>query len=283
MPMFFFLSGLFAFKKDIYNIKDIASLVKTKAITLLLPFIFVGSIYTIISKKSILDNLLFSNMHNGYWFIWVLFLMFLILFIVQFLNSILNPQKKIIIHISIFTLIYLSIIIIYTFLPQSKLYHFFSIPQIFRYIIFFFFGILYGKYERIRTLFTNQYTQFLSIILAIFLGIIYYNTHVTLIQLLSRFFSIIILFNMIRQKKESLVFNTYISHIGRKSLSIYVLHYLFIIDLPLDWLINIYPNISCTFLIVCILSIGITITTLLLDSLISSSSILSFLLTGKNK
>lgn len=283
MPIFFFLSGLFAFKKDIYNTQTIMSLIKTKTITLLLPFIFVGSIYTIISKTSILDNFLFSNMHNGYWFIWVLFMMFLILSIVQIINYILNPQKKIIIHIGIFILIYLGIIFIYTFFSQTLFYHFFSIPQIFRYIIFFFFGILYSKYEQVRILFSNQYTQFLSIILAILLGIIYYNTHIIFTQLLSRLFSVIALFNIIKQNKESLILNKYISYIGKKSLSIYILHYFLIFDLPFGWLINIYSNISCTFFVVCILSIAITITTLLLDLLISSSSILSFLFIGKNK
>lgn len=283
MPMFFFLSGLFAFKQEKYDKKTFINLIQKKSTSLLLPYILVGSIFTIIFKESLFKDFFINNMHGGYWFVWVLFLFFVITFFIEYLNSIINSHKKLFVHVCLFIFFYLIIIIAYNFLRNTEVGTFFSIPQIFRYIPFFFLGILYNKYNEIKNVILHEYTIFTSIIFAITFGIFYNNTASLICQLLSRLFSTIIIFNIIIKYKESLFLNKYFSYIGKKSLNIYIFHYFFIQNLPLDILIYTYPNISITFISVSIISICIICVTLLLDVIVNSSSILSFLFLGKNK
>jgi len=96
MPLFFFLSGMFAKQTD--NWYGIYSNLKKKAVQLLIPFLCTGMLYTIICIKSRPWWSLFwwpeGGAHNGYWFVWALFEIYMLFSICQLIDIWLTNRWK---------------------------------------------------------------------------------------------------------------------------------------------------------------------------------------------
>ena len=85
MPLFFIISGYLGYKKD-YDINQSLFYLRNKAIGLIIPFLFFGSIYTLIYNYDYI--LLFTDsMKMGYWFTFSLFLIFCLYYIVEIIYS----------------------------------------------------------------------------------------------------------------------------------------------------------------------------------------------------
>ena len=87
MPLFFFLSGLFA--KPQYNYSDSIICIKNKFLQLMVPFIICCSFFVLImSSKPWWSLFYFPNggAHMGYWFILVLFEFYLLFTLCQILT-----------------------------------------------------------------------------------------------------------------------------------------------------------------------------------------------------
>ena len=97
MPFFFMLSGYFAWRVKRLDI----SFFKKKARTLLLPCIVVGLLFTMINGGY--DAFVFSEFHNGYWFLWSLFCIWCLFALVKWFIS-LCRIKNILIEIGILLL-----------------------------------------------------------------------------------------------------------------------------------------------------------------------------------
>ena len=84
MPLFIFLSGfVFHSAGDLSTIKK--SVIK-RCITLLIPYIGFLSLYCFIFRQSLLLRFLDDEMHAGYWFMLVLFLVILLTNIQHFIQ-----------------------------------------------------------------------------------------------------------------------------------------------------------------------------------------------------
>lgn len=92
MPLFFFLSGMFA--KPQNSLLSIYDALKKKAVQLLLPFLFTGSLYSLLCLKTRPWWSLFwwpeGGAHNGYWFVWALFEIYLLFYLCQLIYMLKN-------------------------------------------------------------------------------------------------------------------------------------------------------------------------------------------------
>lgn len=71
MPLFIFLSGLFAYNGIKGTWEYAFQFLKKKAIRILLPFVVVGGFYSLIVEYSLVD--VFIGKSGGYWFLPALF------------------------------------------------------------------------------------------------------------------------------------------------------------------------------------------------------------------
>lgn len=233
MPLFFIISGYLGYKKD-YDINQSLFYLRNKAIGLIIPFLFLGSIYTLIYNYDYI--LLFTDsMKMGYWFTFSLFLIFCLYYIVEIIYSSLKNIRN-----QNFTYIIL-LLIPYICLEYTRIYNYLS-PEIYNliggqnlrvYYFYFIVGILIKKYNCWAYLFSNKYLYAISIL--IFSVCFYtrhsnYSNYLTLIMLgtTGSFITTYFFYNNFNR----IPFNNIFVNLGEKSLDIYVLHYFFLIRIP---------------------------------------------------
>lgn len=77
MPLFIFLSGLFAYKgMERTSWQYVATFLRKKAVRILLPFLVVGGFYSLIVEHSL--TAVYSGVMGGYWFLPALFICMLL-------------------------------------------------------------------------------------------------------------------------------------------------------------------------------------------------------------
>ena len=83
------LSGYLAWRVKRFDV----SFFKKKARTLLLPCFMVGLMFTLINREY--DAFIFSEFHNGYWFLWSLFCIWCLFALVKWFISLCRiPQIR---------------------------------------------------------------------------------------------------------------------------------------------------------------------------------------------
>lgn len=91
MPLFFFISGFFSYSaKVMWNARTLGTLVLKKTRVQLLPTIIFFSLFVVVSKPHFWQGCLAylgDHMKGGYWFTYVLLLMFLIYYIYAYAES----------------------------------------------------------------------------------------------------------------------------------------------------------------------------------------------------
>ena len=97
MPFFFMLSGYLAWRVKRFDV----SFFNKKARTLLLPCFMVGLMFTLINREY--DAFIFSEFHDGYWFLWSLFCIWCLFALVKWFIS-LCRIKNVLIEIGILLL-----------------------------------------------------------------------------------------------------------------------------------------------------------------------------------
>ena len=228
MPLFFFISGAFA--KDSMTLRHLG--MKTKQ--LLLPFLTVGSLYTMLNSNW--HELFYGMAHNGYWFLPTL----LVLFVCFYLRctlfqsvKILNCSLKVCFDIVYVIVLYGVLKVLLGFIDQdiaSLLY----LNRTHSYLLPFFCGfIIFNNKVHIKSLLNLIMPVLYAVCLPLYI-ILFYMVYYTGLQFPSSsyvlsFLSIFILFVYFRTLKinNSKIQNT-ISFIGRHTLEIYVIQYFYL-------------------------------------------------------
>lgn len=140
MPLFFFLSGMFA--KEGMSFKQIGR----KAKQLLIPTVTIGGVYSFF--KDGMHELFFGNSHFGYWFLPTLFIMF-IFFYVRCQIVKLFFYNKSVKNILLLDLLYMLGVwgitkILAHYIPEN-IYNLICLNQITNYVLFFWGGFLTWK------------------------------------------------------------------------------------------------------------------------------------------
>ncbi len=241
MPLFFFLSGLFAKPQD--DVKDSILCIKKKFLQLMIPFIVCGSFYLFIMSNKPWWALFWyphGQGHSGYWFLLVLFELYLLFTLCQIITRKLTRDlsgKTFFVVTLIIELVFSVIYILsqkgifikepwYTAVSFGRLYYNFP---------FFIAGYLYMRNQDKISLILSKQIYYISSIFFVCLYVLSnkYEIDIFSFQWILALLAVIAIVSLCCSCEDSIsrANNNYkykIEYIGRHTLEIYVLHYFFI-------------------------------------------------------
>jgi fucose 4-O-acetylase-like acetyltransferase len=256
MPLFFFVSGFLAYKaSQLWDIKNLSMLMLKKIRVQTIPtivFFLIGA--AILGKQFMptVEDWLTRPLKGGYWFTIVLLYMFIVYYLFSYVESKLKWKSWIPI-----TFLFLISLCCYETCYQPKYFSWAfgwrgapsefmdtsSISQLFLYFPFFLYGNIVRRYwEGAQRIMDSKWFYPLLIIVVIFSALDALKWHTlrmtwAIIPLtLARFALLTIVFMYFRHYQQYLTKYTIIGstfqYIGRRTLDIYLIHYLFLPNLP---------------------------------------------------
>lgn len=277
MALFFFISGLFG---NCYI--SFSEFISKKSRTLLLPFTVFVIIHLFFFNLSITD-ILYDNVKNGLWFIYVLFIVQLIDFLCFKVSNTKSKLSYLFLNVGIVLLL----ITAKMFLP-IKLSTLFCISYLATNYPFYLLGRFCKEHDKINIhlfhTFPKQIDSIVQFIAIVSFSIIwglsfYYNQSNELFNMylrLSGSISLFLLFRLFSQSKYLDIF----SFIGKETLAIYLLHSFFIRDIAIDMQDLGLNSPFIKLLIYSILSYIIAIICIIIAHIIKSNKYLGFFLLG---
>ena len=259
MPLFFFVSGFLAYKaSQVWNLRNLGTLVWKKVKVQTIPTIVFFLLATaLLSTKfwPALEASYHSPFKGGYWFTIVLLYMFIAYYIFSYLESKLKWKSWIPI-----TLLFLVSMAFYESCyqpqyfswalgykrPKTDVYYFLmdsSIGQMFLYFPFFIFGNIVHRYwNQAQRVMDSKWFFPIVVIIVIFATVDALKWHTlrmawAIVPLtIARFGLLTITFMYFRHYQQYFTklspIGASLQYIGRRTLDIYLLHFLFLPDLP---------------------------------------------------
>ena len=258
MPLFFFVSGFLAYKASIvWNLPTLARMLGKKLRVQLIPtivfFLFAAAVLYNGPYWDVVMDKLESPTKGGYWFTLALLYMFIIYYVFAYLES--KLPRKTCIPILIFFL--LSLCVYETcYLPKQFWWafghkglqndtwlHGSSLIQVMQYMPFFLYGNIVHRYwNQSKRVMDSAWFFPLIITVVIFctLDVLKWHTlrfeWTNLPMTLAKFILLTIVFMYFRHYDKYFTHMTWIGrtlqYIGRRTLDIYLLHFLFLPNLP---------------------------------------------------
>lgn len=259
MPLFFFVSGFLAYKaSQVWNLRNLGSLVGKKLRVQIIPTVVFFFLAAAILNKNFLTAVE-TNFHSptkgGYWFTIALLYMFLIYYLFSYVESKLKVRSWIPI-----TLLFIISLLFYETNYQPKyfswaagykgaktdLFYFLqdsSLVQVLLYFPFFLYGNIVHRYwDKAQRLMDSKWffpLLILIVILATLDALKWRTLRMTwaIIPLtMARFGLLTIVFMYFRHYKQYFTklspIGASLQYIGRRTLDIYLIHFLFMPDLP---------------------------------------------------
>lgn len=259
MPLFFFVSGFLAYKvSQVWNLRNLGSLVGKKLRVQIIPTVVFFFLAAAILNKNFLtavETNFHSSMKGGYWFTIALLYMFLIYYLFSYVESKLKVRSWIPI-----TLLFIISLLFYETNYQPKyfswaagykgaktdLFYFLqdsSLVQVLLYFPFFLYGNIVHRYwDKAQRLMDSKWffpLLILIVILATLDALKWRTLRMTwaIIPLtVARFGLLTIVFMYFRYYQQYFtqrtIIGTSLQYIGRRTLDIYLIHFLFMPDLP---------------------------------------------------
>lgn len=235
LPIFFFISGYIAFKKEQQYIP--LKYIRTRFLDLLLPTCVCWGIYVLTFNRSLISDAL-DLFKGGYWFTIVLFEMLVIaVFILKLQNRLSLKGFTILLCVLLLLSNLLLKLIFWGNLNNNTYIRLFSLTQFVHYFPYFLFGMIFKfNHDTMWRLVNNQYVQFISFVgfIGLFLSA---NPNFQFIQTFLGVIVVLLIFH-----NQSSFFNSkhrignWFCTIGRYTKQIYFLHYFvifgMIINLP---------------------------------------------------
>ncbi len=229
MPLFFFLSGMFA--KEGMTIKQIGR----KAKQLLIPTATIGGVYAFF--KDGIHELLFGGSHFGYWFLPTLFIMFIFFYVrCQIVKVFFNNKSvKIILLLDLLYMLGVwGITKILAHYITENIYNLICLNQITNYVLFFWGGFLTWKNKEKISLVIKMKLDVVYALCFLIFGAAFYFCYYSGYETTGLFRKIMALFTipLLLILFRRITFNNNIqkifSYVGTHSLEIYVLQYFFL-------------------------------------------------------
>lgn len=264
MPLFFFVSGFLAYKSGwIWTAASFCRLTLKKMRVQLLPTLVFLCIFIIFKGRhsfgDSLLNCLSSPYKGGYWFTWVLLLMFLIYYAVAALQQRLGIRRNALIFLafslSIFACLTLYMPKVFGYWWKADWMNYTSFVQVMRYMQFFLLGNIVRRYwSKAEALMSSQWFFPSVLFVAVASCAEYFRWHslsgawINLPKNLSTDSLLMLVVMFFRHyahwfTKEKHI-GTALQYIGTRTLDIYLLHFLFLPKLPMvgEWLNLYHPN-----------------------------------------
>lgn len=256
MPLFFFVSGFLAYKVGLlWDFKTLRGLLAKKIRVQTIPtivFFFFGA--AILGKEfwPTVENWLSLSTKGGYWFTIVLLYMFIVYYLFCYLESKLKVKSWIPI-----TLFFILSLCLYEtcYLPKyfswafgwkkapNEFMNYSSINQLFLYMPFFLYGNIVRRYwDQAQRLMDAKWFYPILVCVVIFAALDSLKWHfmrmtwAVLPLTLARFFLLTMVFMYFRHYHQYFTQRTIVGkslqYIGRRTLDIYLIHFLFMPNLP---------------------------------------------------
>ena len=256
MPLFFFISGFLAYKAtQVWTLPNFGLLVGKKLRVQLVPTIVFFLLATVVLKPHFWEGLLqslHSEYKGGYWFTLVLLYMFLIYYPFAYLESKLSRRSWIPI-----TLLFIVSLAVYEtcFLPRHFYWAFgyrnvhptwlwdSSLIQLMQYMPFFIYGNIVHRYwDRAQRVMDSKWFFPIVVTVVIIATFDYLKWHTLRLEWanlplsFAKFGLLTIVFMYFRYYKQYFTslspIGASLQYIGRRTLDIYLIHFLFMPELP---------------------------------------------------
>jgi len=253
VPLFFFLSGLMAYRASSSWSGRFVRVLSQKIRQLLIPTILFGALFAILHERVSLQTFITHPYKMGYWFTVALFQMFVMLYLINHLCWTINKRQMAVGGLWVTLLICSSVLLYIAKIPAMRIPMIFNIANIgswhclFLYFQFFAFGLIFSHYKEkfIRTM-NNTYIEAIGIIL--FLVLVYCRhelisehetSAVDIWKLLGTFMDtcggylgIIIVYHLFHKYQSHFTtaskLGACLQTIGRRTLDVYLLHWFFL-------------------------------------------------------
>lgn len=268
MPLFFFISGFFAYgSRTLWNLRTLGNSLWKKIRIQVIPTVIFFSLFIIMLHRSSWDeavSLLQRDTKGGYWFTIVLLQMFIIYYLFAYIEHFFTERlERLRLRWLPITLLWLGALSVYATWYMPSWFHYqkqewlqwSSVSQVIIFFHFFVAGNIVHRYwERFQRLFDTSWFAPLVMTIAIVAVCEHFRWHELRRQWanLPRTFAMYTLMLTV-----ILVFRHYASvfssrtlagrtlqYIGVRTLDIYLLHFLFIVNIPMlgPWIKACRPN-----------------------------------------
>jgi surface polysaccharide O-acyltransferase-like enzyme len=259
MPLFFFVSGFLAYKANMtWNLPNLGKLTAKKLRVQIIPtvvfFLFAAAVIrTEPNFLTAVDTMFHSTTKGGYWFTLALLYMFIIYYVFAYIESKLKWKScvPIIILFIVSMLFYES-----CYLPRyfwwawghrpavhESWLHTTSLLQVMQYFPFFIYGNMVRRYwSQTQRIMDSKWFFPVLVVIVIFCTLDVLKWHSMRMEwaniptTLSKFILLTIVFMYFRHYHQYFTRMTWIGrslqYIGRRTLDIYLIHYLFLPNLP---------------------------------------------------
>lgn len=282
MPLFMFLSGVFAFKSfQKWDIAESLSFVIKKALRILVPFVVIGGVYSLLFCENFSD--VYTGVSSSFWFLPALFYCMFYSLIVYLIVHRIKYWDNIVGVLSLHLLFWIISALLYYRGCLGDIS--FSLHAIKMYP-FFVFGTLFSRYAILRDKIAHSNNLYTIAILGYVLCLMFQN-NIPIKLNFSGIFAIIVLINVFVK------YNNYIpeklSFIGKNSLEIYVFHWFLLPTLNClgQWVssqsIGVNENFIILFCITFVISVPIIGICIILSKIIQNSRFLNAVCFGSLK
>lgn len=296
LPLFFFISGLVAYKPDfVWNVGNTLSLVGNKLKSQIIPTAIWGSLYTIAFCSSDFKSFVCTPEKFGYWFMVALLEMFLIYYLVRMTAK---GWKGDLLLIMVAVLMFILKVPLKSCPSLERFGDITSLHFTCTYFQFFVFGNLASKYkDKFHSVLDNGYVSAIVILLDIALLFVSVSRHsliesmaygkyiLMLLNIVCGYLGVVIVYNMFRTNEASFSSEKPVGRalqfVGKRTLDVYLLHYFFIPNLSAfasyfrNWNNSVIELVVCSSVAVAVIAVC-----LLLSNIIRMSPFLSKYLLG---
>lgn len=237
MPLFFFISGWVLYKENfIWNFQNTFNFLKKKFLIQIIPTAFFLCLFLHIIGSITQGPWILDMGKNGYWFTYVLFEYFTFYaFFNLFLRKLNNKMNTAFLVVFSFFIYFLSTERLESLINNPSIYGFLSVHY-WRFFPFFIIGTFVKKYfDRFNQLMDNKWIMLFLILLAIVLypnHFILSSINKTLYFFISALCGIFLILTVFRKNekyfKSDKILGRSLQFIGRRTLDIYLIHYLFL-------------------------------------------------------
>lgn len=241
MPLFFFLSGLFA--KPQYSVGDSILCIKKKFIQLMIPFLVCGSFYVFIMSDKPWWALFWyphGQGHCGYWFVLVLFEIYMLFTLCQTITRRRTQElsgKTFFVVALILELVLLAIyaLSLKGMVVKEPWYTAISFVRLYYNFPFFILGYLYMRNQNVMAKMFSKWSYNIFLIIFTCLYVVYdkYSIDILPFQWILALLAVIVIVSLCRSYENTISrtnsnFKVIMEYIGRHTLEIYVLHFFFV-------------------------------------------------------
>lgn len=235
MPIFLLLSGMLGAGTLDFSLVGARRYWAKKLRQLLLPLCTLPFIYALIYGID-WEHLLLDRMHGGYWFTLTLFEMFVLLYLVRYINSLINKAGRVWVEllIALASLAFVLLIDKPWQMAHPQSWEALSWGKMDYLYYYFLLGYFVGRYRRLENWISSDKAQILSAI--IFAGSIYMELKgYKLLEGIPASLSGAIMAYATAKKlgNSPSPTNKVLAYLGRESRSIYLTHYLLLFSAPM--------------------------------------------------